>query len=68
MRKENLYHQMVLAVLKVLVESFWLLLLGYLSWIIRIMRLFRFFLIGSLEDLLILLVIRYFPSSFIIKF
>ena len=68
MRKENLYHQMVLAVLKVLVESFWLLLLGYLSWIIRIMRLFRFFLIGSLEDLLILLVIRYFPNSFIIKF
>ena len=68
MRKENLYHQMVLAVLRVLLESFWLLLSDYLSWIIRIMRLFRFFLIGSLEDLLILLVIRYFPSSFIIKF
>lgn len=68
MRKENLYHQMVLAVLKVLVESFWQLLLGYLNWIIRILRLFRFFLIGSLEDLLILLVIRYFPNSFIIKF
>ena len=68
MRKENLYHQMVLAVLRVLLESFWLLLSDYLSWIIRIMRLFRFFLIGSLEDLLILLVIRYFPNSFIIKF